>query len=164
LAFENAADEEARRLEDLRLGAVEEWIDAELELGAGHELVGELEALARQWPLRERLQGQLMLALYRAGRQAEALGVYHETRRALVDELGIEPSPGLQQLYRSMLRQEPALERVPPPAHAPEDHLGDVIKAMLGGRLVTVVGAGVNSGVTQEHSLPKQAEVVAHLV
>src|SRR5262249_37132462 len=102
--------------------------------------------------------------LYRAGRQAEALGVYHDTRRALVDELGIEPSPGLQQLYRSMLRQEPALERVPPPAHAPEDHLGDVVKAMLAGRLVTVVGAGVNYGVTQEHSLPKQAEVIAHLV
>src|SRR5262249_8723253 len=98
------------------------------------------------------------------GGEAEGGGVYEEGGGARGGELGIEPAPGLQQLYRSMLRQEPALERVPPPAHAPEDHLGDVIKAMLGGRLVTVVGAGVNSGVTQEHSLPKQAEVVAHLV
>ncbi len=92
-------------------------------------------------PLRERLRGQLMLALYRAGRQAEALQVYLDARRALVDELGIEPSPALQQLYRSILRQEVVLERAPPPAAA-GDHFGDVAKALIGGRLVVVLGAG----------------------
>ena len=82
--------------------------------GSARELVGELEALVAQHPLRERLRGQLMLALYRAGRQAEALQAYHDARRALVDELGIEPRPALQQLYRSILRQEAVLERAPP--------------------------------------------------
>ena len=95
-----------------------------------------------------------MLALYRAGRQAEALGVYHDARRALVDELGIEPSPALQQLYRSMLRQEAVLESVPLPSRAPEDQLGEVVKALLAGRLVIVVGAGVNAGVANGDGLP----------
>ena len=81
-------------------------------------------------PLRERLRGQLMLALYRAGRQAEALQAYHDARRALVEELGIEPSPALQQLYRSMLRQEAALEPAAP-GPALEDHLADVVEALL---------------------------------
>jgi DNA-binding SARP family transcriptional activator len=163
-AFDSFAEEEIRRLDELRLRVVEQRIDTDLELGRGPELVGELEALAARWPLRERLRGQLMLALYRAGRQAEALGVYHEARRVLVDELGIEPSPTLQKLYRSMLRQEPVLERSSPPAGAPEDHLGDVVKALLGGRLVIVVGAGVNAGVVNGDRLPGPAEVAAHLV
>ncbi len=162
LEFEGLAGGEVRRLEELRLQAVEERIDADLELGGGRELVGELEALVARWPLRERLRGQLMLALYRAGRQAEALGAYHDARRALVDELGIEPSPALQQLYRSMLRQEAVLEHASPPARAPEDHLDEVVKALLGGRLVTVVGAGVNAMVSG--GVPGHAEVVTHLV
>ena len=116
-AFDNFARDEIRRLEELRLRVVEERIDADLELGRGAELVGELETLVRQWPLRERLRGQFMLALYRAGRQAEALGSFHEARRVLVDELGIEPSPALQALYRSMLRQEPLLERAVSSVH-----------------------------------------------
>src|SRR5207248_586593 len=106
LAFKTFAQREIARLEKLRLEALEERIDAELELGAGAELVGELEALVRDHPLRERLRGQLMLALYRSGRQAEALDAYLAARKALVDELGIEPSPALQRLYRSILRQE----------------------------------------------------------
>src|SRR5205823_5198281 len=73
------------------------------------ELVAELERLVAEHPLRERLRGQLMLALYRAGRQAEALEAYQATRRALVDELGIEPSPALQELEKAILRQDPAL-------------------------------------------------------
>ena len=119
LAFETFAQSEIRRLEELRLEALEERIDADLELGGGGELVGELEALVAEHPLRERLRGQLMLALYRAGRQAEALQAYHDARRALVDELGIEPGPALQQLYRSILRQEAALERARAAASPP---------------------------------------------
>ncbi len=163
-AFDNFARDEIRRLEELRLRVVEERIDADLELGRGAELVGELETLVRQWPLRERLRAQFMLALYRAGRQAEALGSFHEARRVLVDELGIEPSPALQVLYRSMLRQEPLLERAVSSVHPGDDHLGDVVKAMLGGRLVIVVGAGVNPAATDGAGLPGPAEVTAHLV
>jgi len=163
-AYDSFARDEIRRLEELRLRVVEERIDADLELGRGRELVGELEALVGEWPLRERLRGQLMLALYRAGRQAEALAAYHETRRALVDQLGIEPSPTLQKLYRSMLRQEPVLERATPPSAAQNDHLGDVVGALVSGRLVTVVGAGVNTGMANGDGLPGPAEVTAHLV
>src|SRR5439155_15149560 len=87
LSFETFAQNEIRRLEELRLDALENRIDADLELGGAGDLVGELESLVAQFPLRERLRGQLMLALYRAGRQADALQVYHETRRVLVEEL-----------------------------------------------------------------------------
>jgi DNA-binding SARP family transcriptional activator len=163
-AFDRFAVDEIRRLEELRLRVVEERIDADLELGRGPELVGELETLVRQWPLRERLRGQLMLALYRAGRQAEALGAYHDARHVLVDELGIEPSPTLQKLYRSILRQEPVLERAVPTAGPRDDHLGDVVRALFAGRLVTVVGAGVNAATASGDGLPGPAEVTAHLV
>ena len=91
--FEPFAETEIARLEELRAAAVEERIEADLDRGQAAELVGELEGLAKENPLRERLRGQLMLALYRSGRQAEALRVYQETRRLLVDELGIEPTP-----------------------------------------------------------------------
>jgi len=163
-AFESFAQDEIRRLEELRLRVVEARIDADLELGGGPELVSELETLVRQWPLRERLRWQLMLTLYRSGRQAEALGAYHDARRVLVDELGIEPSPALQTLYRSMLRQEPLLERAAPSNGPGEDHLGAVVRSLLGGRLVTVVGAGVNADTTNGNGLPSPAEVAAHLV
>jgi DNA-binding SARP family transcriptional activator len=163
LAFETFAQGEIRRLEELRLEALEERIDADLELGGGRELVGELEGLVAQYPLRERLRGQFMLALYRAGRQAEALQAFLDARRALVDELGIEPSPALQQLYRSMLRQEAALERAPPP-HPVDDHFGDVVRALFGGRLVPILGAGVNPPQQLAgNGLPGSAEVASHL-
>jgi predicted ATPase/DNA-binding SARP family transcriptional activator len=104
---------EADRLEELRLAAVEARIEAELESG-GHELlVPELERLIADHPFRERLRGQLMLALYRAGRQAEALDAYQEARRLLVEELGIEPSPTLQELEGQILRQDPGLALAP---------------------------------------------------
>jgi DNA-binding SARP family transcriptional activator len=161
LAFAAFAQGEIRRLEELRLDALEERIDADLELGQAGELVGELEALVGQHPLRERLRGQLMLALYRSGRQAEALQAYLDARRVLVDELGIEPSPALQQLYRSILRQETALEVAPPPALV-EDHFADVVKALLAGRLVPVLGGGVNVSADGE-ALPGPSELAAHL-
>ena len=140
--FETFAQGEIRRLEELRLGALEERIEADLELGGGSDLVAELESLVDQYPLRERLRGQLMLALYRAGRQADALQSYHATRSVLVDELGIEPSPALQQIYTSILRQETALAPESSPA-SPEDQLTDMIKALIAGRLVPVLGTGV---------------------
>jgi hypothetical protein len=142
---------------------IEERVDAELESGAGVELVAELERLVADQPLRERLRGQLMLALYRAGRQAEALQSYHDARHVLVEELGVEPRPALQQLYRSILRQEGALEQALPTDTA-EDHIGDVAKALLAGRIILVLGpgAGHREG-SGDGGLPSPAEVVAHL-
>jgi DNA-binding SARP family transcriptional activator len=161
LAYETFAQGEIRRLEELRLDALEERIDADLELGQAGELVGELETLVEQHRTRERLRGQLMLALYRSGRQAEALQAYLDARRALVDELGIEPSPALQQLYRSILRQETALEAAPPPALV-DDHFADVVKALLAGRLVPVLGGGVNVSADGD-ALPGPSELAGHL-
>ena len=94
----------------MHLLAVEMRIDADLALGRHAALVAELDALAAEHPLRERLRGQLMLALYRSGRQAEALAAYQSARSTLVDELGIEPGSALQELERAILRQDPALE------------------------------------------------------
>jgi predicted ATPase/DNA-binding SARP family transcriptional activator len=106
---------ERLRLEELRLAALEDRIDADLALGPHVEIVGELTGLVAEHPLRERLRGQLMVALYHAGRQADALDVYWNTRRVLVEELGIEPSVTLQRLHQAILRQDPSLE----PALAP---------------------------------------------
>jgi DNA-binding SARP family transcriptional activator len=100
---------EAERLDELRLDAVEECLELELGFGRHGELVHQLEALVREQPLRERFREQLMLALYRSGRQAEALDAYRDARRALVEELGIEPGERLQQLEQAILRHEPAL-------------------------------------------------------
>jgi DNA-binding SARP family transcriptional activator len=100
--FEAFAQAEIARLEELRLTALEERIELELELDpvVSGDLVGELQALVDEHPLHERLQGQLMLALYRSGRQAEALDAYQRTRRTLVDELGIEPGQACSSLKR----------------------------------------------------------------
>jgi DNA-binding SARP family transcriptional activator len=109
-AFERFAQREAARLESERLACVEERIELDLAAGRHAELVGELEGLVRISPLRETLRGQLMLALYRSGRQAEALTIYQEGRDALVEELGIEPGPELRRLHQAILRQDSELE------------------------------------------------------
>ncbi|MBA3243638.1 MAG: AAA family ATPase, partial [Actinobacteria bacterium] len=109
LAFEPFAAMEIARLEELRLTAVEERLAVDLELGLHAALVPELEVLVTSNPLRERLRGQLMLALYRSGRQAEALAVYRATRLALADELGLAPSRELQELEQAILRQDASL-------------------------------------------------------
>ena len=109
-AYETFAQPAIGRLEELRLTALEQRIEADLTLGLDGALVGELEELVAAHPLREQLRAQLMLALYRAGRQAEALDVYHAARRKLSDELGIEPAPALRELAAKMLRHEPSLE------------------------------------------------------
>ena len=101
---------EVARLEELRLRSLEDFVDAELGTGRHAEVIGDLERMAAQHPLRERVRGQLMVALYRSGRQAEALAVYRDTRRALVDELGIEPGRELQELERAVLAHDPALD------------------------------------------------------
>jgi YVTN family beta-propeller protein len=110
--YAGVLERECERLEEERLTTLELRIDADLACARHTALVGELEALVAENPYRERLRGQLMLALYRSGRQAEALSAYQEGRRLLVDELGIEPSRALQELERSILRQDPKLEEV----------------------------------------------------
>jgi DNA-binding SARP family transcriptional activator/DNA-binding beta-propeller fold protein YncE len=110
LLFESRGRDEIERLDDLRLTALMDRIDCDLALGRHQEVLGELHVLVAEHPLQERLRGQQMLALYRAGRQADALDAYRQARRALVDELGIEPSEALQRLQQGILRHDPALE------------------------------------------------------
>jgi len=117
LEFEPFARFEIQRLESLRLLAVEDRIEAELAIGQHAGLCPELERLVAEHPLRERLRGQLMLALYRSGRQAEALAVFHDTRRILDAELGIEPGPALRQMHERVLAADPVLD-LPAPAAA----------------------------------------------
>jgi DNA-binding SARP family transcriptional activator len=114
LTFESALAQDVARLEEGRLVVFERRIDADLEAGRDVELVAELEALIAEHPLREHFRWQLILALYRGGRQAEALEVYRETRRLLSEELGLEPGPQLRDLERAILCQDPALDRPVP--------------------------------------------------
>jgi DNA-binding SARP family transcriptional activator len=100
---------EVERLAELRITTHEERIDADLALGRHAQLVGEIEALVAEYPLREGLRAQLMTALARSGRHAEALAVYQDARRTLVDELGLEPSPALRELESAILRHDPSL-------------------------------------------------------
>ena len=161
VAFEGTAAGEAARLEELRVSAAEDRIDAGLALGRHAELVGELEALVSEHPLRERLRGQLMVALYRSGRQADALEVYQRTRAELVDQLGIEPGPQLHELQRAVLAQDPALA---PPAAV------EALPTHETRKVVTVLGARLTHGenrdpevaeARQERLLETAAEVVA---
>jgi DNA-binding SARP family transcriptional activator/ABC-type transport system substrate-binding protein len=107
--FNSVVQLERRRLDELRLTALEHRIELDLALGRPAELIPELELLVSEHPLREGFRGQLMLALYRSGRQAEALEVYQQARRTLVDELGIEPSQPLRELEQAILRQDDSL-------------------------------------------------------
>src|SRR5262249_7055955 len=109
-AYDDFAQNEIARLGELRLEAIEERVEAELALGGGADLVAELTRLVNEHPLRERLRGQLMVVLYRAGRQEEALAAYRDLRRALAEELGLQPGPALQRLERAILQQDPSLE------------------------------------------------------
>ena len=117
-AFDGFAQAEISRIEELHLAAVERRIEIELALGRDGDHVAELEALVAVHPLRERLVGQLMLALYRAGRQAEALEVYRTIRRRFADELGIEPGTELQELHRAILNHDASLDARAPHVRA----------------------------------------------
>jgi YVTN family beta-propeller protein len=123
-AYEAFAQQEIARLEELHLAATELRIDAQLALGQHARLIGELETLVERHPFRERLRAQLMLALYRSGRQTEALQAYQNARRTLVDEVGVEPGEELRSLERAILAQDPALDlpaaaSVAPPKEEP---------------------------------------------
>jgi DNA-binding SARP family transcriptional activator len=137
-AFHSFAQPEIRRLDELRLVALAERIDADLELGHHGDVIGELEGLVAEHPLRESFLRQLMLALYRAGRQAEALDVYQAARTRFVDELGIEPGPELRQLQTEILRHEAGLGAATAPVATDED--GDIVSALVAGRVVPVIG------------------------
>jgi DNA-binding SARP family transcriptional activator len=121
------APAEITRLEERRLGALELRVEADLELGRHAELIAELQHVTSEHPWRERLHGQLMLALYRSGRQADALTAYRDARRVLVDELGIEPGRPLRELETAILEQDPRLELVATSdeAAAPAEGPGD---------------------------------------
>jgi predicted ATPase/DNA-binding SARP family transcriptional activator len=151
------AQAEAARLEELRLAAVEARVELRLTAGGHVGLVGELEALVAAHPTRERPRGQLMVALYRSGRQADALAVFQQTREVLAEELGIDPSPELQRLQRAILVQDPALEAAADGGQGRSRHnlperltslvgrdkeLREVAKLVELHRLVTVVGPG----------------------
>ncbi len=137
--FERFAEPEIRRLEELRVVAHEERIEADLELGRHGDVVGELEGLVSEHPLRETFRRQLMLALYRSGRQAEALDVYQDARTRFVDELGIEPGPELKRLQAEILRHGAAIAG-PASANGGADADGEIVKAILAGRVVPVIG------------------------
>ena len=158
-AADRFAELEVARLDELRVGALEELVEAKLALGRHAEVVGELESLIAEHPYRERLRSQLMLALYRSDRQAEALQAYQDARRKLVEELGIEPGERLRELERAILAQDPALiltsvenPATKPPAHPPtipfvgrERELSELIASLDDacagrGRLVLLVG------------------------
>jgi DNA-binding SARP family transcriptional activator/Tfp pilus assembly protein PilF len=123
LGSEVLALREVPRLADLRLQALQTRIDADLHLGRHASVIGELQQLTRFHPLRERLHGLLMLALYREGRQAEALAAYRQARRVLNDELGVEPGAELRDLHQRILIADPAL-RLPEPSSDVPAHLG----------------------------------------
>src|SRR5919106_167562 len=145
--YEPFAQTEIARLEELRVVALEERIEADLALGRHTEVVSELEALVESQPLRERPRGQLMLALYRSGRQADALAAHREARETLVEELGIEPGPELRKLEGAILRQDEALL---PPA-------GLAAPAMQFRRLVTILFVDVVESMSLADTLDAEA-------
>ena len=152
-AYEPFAQAEIARLEESRLAALEDRVDADLASGEHVRLVGELEALVRENPMRERLRGQLMLALYRCGRQADALEAYRNGRRALVDGLGLEPGRALQELERAILTHDPGLDlpapQTPPPSSAAVRNRlrGPALIACAGALLLAAIAAvGIKLG------------------
>lgn len=168
--FDAFAAADIARLQELRLEALEIRIDADLALGRHAALVAELEALTTEHPLRERLRAARMLALYRCGREPEALEVYRETRRILVDELGMEPSPALRELHDAILRQDPALAPPaaarPPPTTgrdtSPRRRRGTVAAAALGlvGGVAVVIALLAPGGGTPVHVAANSVAVI----
>jgi DNA-binding SARP family transcriptional activator len=145
LAYLSAVQDEIRRLDDLRAAAEEELLESELQAGGGRDLIPRIESLVARHPHRERVRGQLMRALYRAGRQADALDAYRAARRALAEDLGLEPGPELRRLHGAILRQESELD-VPaagsPAGGSATDQVSDVLAALFAGRLVPVLASG----------------------
>jgi predicted ATPase/DNA-binding SARP family transcriptional activator len=160
--YDEFAQPHITRLEDLRLSLVEDRLDVELALAHHQRLAGELEALVAEHPARERLRGQLMLTLYRSGRQTDALRVFEEGRRVLAEEHGLDPGPELRDLETAILNHDPVLSVTPPARTSPvprprrrtnakssltrlvgrERELAEIAELLAGHRLVTVVGPG----------------------
>jgi class 3 adenylate cyclase len=136
VADEPFAPVEIRRLEEMRLAALELAIERDLAAGRHREVVAELDALVVEEPLRERLHAQRMLALYRSGRQADALDAFQQARAALVEQIGVEPGPELRRLHDAMLRQDPALD---PPATDAGGEQRDLPVALLPAGTVTLL-------------------------
>lgn len=145
--FDDWAQAEARRLEELRLMASEELLAADVELGRAADVVPELEALAAEHPLRERPCELLMLALYRAGRHADALGAY-DAHKASLDELGLEPGDAVRRLQAAVLRHEAGLRSRKEPGERDAD--AEIVKAILSGRVVPVLGLDGASDLASE--------------
>lgn len=141
--FEDFAQREIGRLDERRMACVEERIEADLAMGRHADLVAELEALVAEHPVRERLRGQLMVALYGSGRQAEALEVYAAGRRALADELGIEPGGALRELERRILNQDPSLAPAARPSPPAAPKTASPSRGWRGERALIAVGAAV---------------------
>ncbi len=141
VADEPFAAAEIRRLEELRLRAAEMAIDADLEAGRHVEVISELDALVAANPLREHLHAQRMLALYRAGRQSEALAAYRDARAGLVEEIGVEPGAELQRLHEQILEHDPALD-LPSPAE-PEPVAGSQAPARRRSRALLIGAAAL---------------------
>jgi DNA-binding SARP family transcriptional activator len=146
VAFERFAADEVRRLEELRLVANEERLEADLAAGRAGDVVAELEGLVAHHPYRERPRALLMLALYRSNRQAEALQVFHDLRRVLDEELGLEPGPELRELHRRILVQDASLHGSGRVAASSPDHHGAIQRALISSRLVPVMGLKTASG------------------
>ncbi|MFL5929457.1 MAG: BTAD domain-containing putative transcriptional regulator [Gaiellaceae bacterium] len=145
LTYLAAVNDEIRRLEELRVAAEEELLESELAGGNPLDLIPRIESLIARHPHRERLRGQLMRALYRAGRQAEALSAYQAARRALSDDLGLDPGPELRRLHGAILRQEAGLDEPSARAAASNvDHVREVVDALLSGRLVPVLASAAD--------------------
>ena len=144
------APAESDRLEEQHLAALELRVEADLAAGRHAELVAELQQLCRGHPWRERLHGQLMLALYRSGRQADALAAYQQARKALVEELGIDPGQELHDLHQAMLVHDPALEAARPKIDTPSHRRGALPSAPTGtigrGHEIRVVGDRLRAG------------------
>ena len=149
LAYEPFAQSHIARLEELRLVTLEQRIEADLALGRHAALIPELETLVREHPARERLRAQLILALYRSGRQADALAGYRDARRALIEELGIEPSRELQELERAILAQDPEIDAPPrarPVLAGLQARRGGVLLGLGGGLLLAAALAAAFAG------------------
>jgi DNA-binding SARP family transcriptional activator len=173
------ADTQRTLLTELRLEAVEDRLEAELELGERGRVTAELSALVTQHPLRERLRELLMIGLYGSGRQAEALATYHDARRLLREELGVDPGPGLQAVHRRILGADPSLTGTPPlpapptapptpsqlPADLPdfigrEEILADLITSLTGTGVTPVIGITGLGGVGKTALAVHAAHVV----
>jgi DNA-binding SARP family transcriptional activator/pimeloyl-ACP methyl ester carboxylesterase len=178
LRYQAFAQPEIARLTELRVVALEDRIEADLAVGRHNDLVGELEWLVAHHPYRERLRGQLMLALYRCGRQADALRAYQQARRTLVEQLGIEPGPALRELERGILAQDEELAttseapagtsrrgsiRRPPVRYAKSGHLNIAYQVTGAGPIDVVLVSGFISHLEKDWEDPRHAHFFERL-